>query len=84
MKTQRPHGVTILKPLKFAANSSGDFLALKSNLESFFQIEYPKFEVFFCVRECDDAAVEIVEKLIKDYPKVNAKLYIGTCRISRV
>ena len=50
---------------------------LRANLESFFQIKYPKFEVFFCVREADDSSVEIVRKLIQEYPKVKAELKIG-------
>ena len=70
-------GVTILKPLKFCQSSSGDLRTLRANLESFFQIKYPKFEVFFCVREADDSSVEIVRKLIQEYPKVKAELKIG-------
>lgn len=76
-KPHRPHGVTILKPLKFSPNSCGDLRALRANLESFFQIEYPSFEILFCVREREDASVEIVQKLIREYPTVNAQLLFG-------
>jgi len=70
-------GVTILKPLKFSASAAGDLRPLKENLESFFQIDYPKFEILFCVRDYDDASIPIIENLMSEYPKVNAHLLKG-------
>jgi len=65
-----------------------DFLSLKlladhevkylsDNLESFFTLVYSKYEIIFCVRDYDDSAVPIVEKLIKKYPNIPCKLLIG-------
>ena len=76
-KTCANYGVTILKPLKFSPNTSADLRTLKTNLQSFFELEYQTFEILFCIRDVEDAAVEIVNALIKQYPKVDAKLLIG-------
>ena len=70
-------GVSILKPLKFSPSAAGDLRPLKENLESFFQIDYPKFEILFCVRDYDDASIKIIENLMSEYPKVNAHLLKG-------
>jgi ceramide glucosyltransferase len=64
-------GISILKPLK------GIDPGLKENLESFFKIEYPNFEIIFSVANGSDPAVPLVHDLIKKHPKVNAKLVIS-------
>jgi ceramide glucosyltransferase len=60
--------VSILKPLK------GVDKALGTNLESFFQIDYPTFEILFSVGSTSDPAAQVVKKLIEKYPDVDAKL----------
>src|ERR1700674_2760033 len=55
LASQEP--ISILKPL------SGLDLGLESNLRSFFEQDYPTFEILFAVRSENDAAVEVVEKL---------------------
>jgi ceramide glucosyltransferase len=62
--------VSILKPL------SGLDANLESNLRTFFEQDYPAFEILFAVREPDDPAVAVVEKLRKDYPAVPSRLLI--------
>jgi ceramide glucosyltransferase len=49
--------VSILKPL------SGDDLGLEENLSSFFEQDYPDFEVLFAVRRADDPAVAVAERI---------------------
>ncbi|CAD5115891.1 DgyrCDS4826 [Dimorphilus gyrociliatus] len=61
-------GVSILKPLTGADPN------LYGNLESFFTLDYPIYELLLCVAEDLDSAVPIVESLLKKYSKVNAKL----------
>ena len=46
-------------------------------MESFFTLVYSKYEIIFCVRDYDDSAVPIVEKLIRKYPNIPCKLLIG-------
>lgn len=62
--------ITILKPL------AGLDLDLESNLRTFFEQDYPNFEILFAVRQPDDPAVLVVEKLRKEYPHVPSRLLI--------
>ena len=62
--------VSILKPL---AGLDAD---LESNLRTFFEQDYPSFEILFAVREADDPAVPVVEKLRQEYPNVPSRLLI--------
>lgn len=50
---------------------------LSQNLETFFTMQYPSFELLFCIEDKEDAAVEVVQKLIDKYPKIDAQLFLG-------
>nr|XP_013795602.1 PREDICTED: ceramide glucosyltransferase isoform X1 [Apteryx mantelli mantelli] len=67
----KPPGVSLLKPLK------GVDPNLINNLETFFELDYPKYEVLFCVQDHDDPAIEVCKKLLGKYPNVDARLFIG-------
>ncbi len=60
--------VSILKPL--AGLDDG----LESNLRTFFEQDYPSFEILFAVRDRADPAVAVVEKLQAEYPRIPARL----------
>jgi ceramide glucosyltransferase len=62
--------VSILKPL------SGDDLGLEENLRSFFEQDYPDFEVLFAVRRADDPAVAVAERVRARYPGVASRLIV--------
>jgi ceramide glucosyltransferase len=62
--------ISVLKPL------AGADEGLEENLESFFEQEYPNFELLFAVREAGDPAVPIVDTLVKRHPDVTASLII--------
>ncbi|XP_077441806.1 ceramide glucosyltransferase isoform X1 [Vanacampus margaritifer] len=64
-------GVSLLKPLK------GVDPNLISNLETFFTMDYPKYEVLMCVQDQDDPAVDVCKKLLGKYPNVDARLFVG-------
>lgn len=64
-------GVSILKPLKGVDDN------LIENLCTFFQIDYPKYEILFCVQDATDPAVEVVRQLLNRFPHVDAKLFSG-------
>ncbi|NXX94365.1 CEGT glucosyltransferase, partial [Centropus bengalensis] len=64
-------GVSLLKPLK------GVDPNLINNLETFFELDYPKYEVLLCVQDHDDPAVDVCKKLLGKYPNVDARLFIG-------
>ncbi|KNC50980.1 glucosylceramide synthase [Thecamonas trahens ATCC 50062] len=66
-------GISVLKPL------CGVDSMLETNLETFFQLEYPeaKFELVFSVTEATDPALEVVRSLMVKYPKVHASIVVA-------
>jgi ceramide glucosyltransferase len=63
--------VTILKPLK------GRGIDLYANLASFCRQDYPEFQIVCGVTDPEDAAIEIVERIRRDFPDVDVALSIG-------
>lgn len=64
--------VTVLKPLK------GLDEGLEVNLRSFFEQDYPEFQLLFGVADADDPAIGVVRKLMAEYPDRDAHLVVGT------
>ena len=60
--------ISILKPL------SGLDLGLESNLRTFFEQDYPAFEILLAVRKESDPAVQVVSRLQKEYSQVTSRL----------
>src|SRR5690242_734809 len=59
--------VSVLKPVHgFEPN-------LRENLESFFRQDYPNFELIFCARRDDDAALQFARQLSEEYPAVKVR-----------
>lgn len=67
--------VSILKPLKGAENG----MAL--NLESFFKIDYPAYEVIFSIADARDPARALVQECMRQYPEVDARLIVGEVQV---
>jgi ceramide glucosyltransferase len=67
---QSAEPISILKPL------SGLDLDLESNLRTFFEQDYPAFEILFAVRSLGDPAVGIVSRLQAEYPDVPSRIVI--------
>jgi ceramide glucosyltransferase len=65
-----PAAISILKPL------AGLDEGLEDNLRSFFEQDYPSFELLFAVRREDDPAVPVVRRLIAEYTEIPAKLIL--------
>ncbi|CAI9724017.1 ceramide glucosyltransferase-like [Octopus vulgaris] len=63
-------GVSIIKPL------TGVDPHLYSNLETFFNLNYPLYELLFCVQNEQDPAIFIVQSLIAKYPNADSRLFI--------
>ncbi len=66
----RVEAISILKPL------AGDDLGLESNLRTFFEQDYPSFELLFAAREESDPGIGVARKLMGEYPNVPAKVII--------
>lgn len=67
--------ISILKPLK------GNEPGLKENLESFFKLDYPNYQVLFCIDSPEDTARPVVEELLKQYPDADARLNISQIHV---
>jgi ceramide glucosyltransferase len=65
----------VLKPLK------GSDPGLERNLRSFFELEYPAFELLFSVADERDPALPVVRRLMASHPGVNARIFIGQTEI---
>jgi ceramide glucosyltransferase len=88
-KLVRAPPISILKPL------AGADEGLEAGLRSYFEQDYPAFEILFAVREAGDPAVEIVRRLQARFPLVpshllvtgeppypNAKVYSLACMLA--
>jgi ceramide glucosyltransferase len=56
--------VTVLKPL------CGAEPGLYENLRSFCKQDYPEFQIVFGVRDSDDPALRVVERLVAEFPEL--------------
>jgi ceramide glucosyltransferase len=59
--------VTLLKPV------CGMEPDLETNLTSFFEQQYPSFEIIFGARHSDDPALEVARRISRKYPSVPVK-----------
>ena len=67
--------VTVLKPLKGAEE------ALYENLASFCRLDYPCYQLVFCLQCPEDPALGVVAKLQKDFPDVDMEIVVSKSRI---
>ncbi|HEX4489446.1 MAG TPA: glycosyltransferase [Terriglobales bacterium] len=63
--------VTLLKPVH------GMEPRLAENIESFFQQDYPNFEIVFGARDASNAALQVAEEMRRRYPNVKSKTVIS-------
>jgi ceramide glucosyltransferase len=63
--------VSVLKPLK------GVDPDLEANLQSFFELDYPDFELLFSVASPADPAHALVRKLVRRNPGIKARVFVG-------
>jgi ceramide glucosyltransferase len=60
--------VSVLKPVH------GDEPDLEENLASFFQQNYPEFEILFCARHSADAGLEAARRVAARFPDVQCRI----------
>jgi ceramide glucosyltransferase len=54
---------------------------VEETLRSTFRLDYPRYEILFCVASARDPVVPLVERLLRDFPG-RARLLIGDDRVS--
>ncbi|MHA1547873.1 MAG: ceramide glucosyltransferase [Alphaproteobacteria bacterium] len=68
--------VTLLRPACGIENN------IVATLESSFRLDYPDYEVVFCVAREDDPVIPVIRALMADHEDIPARLLIGDERIS--
>jgi ceramide glucosyltransferase len=69
-------GVTIVQPL------CGVETFTRETLRSIFALDYPNYEVIFCLADADDPIAPLVRAAIRANPRRRARLMIGDDRVS--
>jgi ceramide glucosyltransferase len=62
--------VSVLKPVH------GLEAQLQKNIESFFQQDYPSFEIIFAADDADDAALDVVREVCARYPHIPSRVLV--------
>ena len=68
--------VSLVRPLCGIDNYAAE------TLRSTFELDYPCYEILFCVASAKDPALPLVTSLIANYPKAAVRLLIGDDRVS--
>ncbi|HVY20545.1 MAG TPA: glycosyltransferase [Bauldia sp.] len=68
--------ITILRPATGIENH------VERTLESAFFIDYPEFEIVFCVQRENDPIIPVIEAMRARHPNVPSRLLVGDDRIS--
>jgi ceramide glucosyltransferase len=66
-------GSAFLPPLSVLKPLHGTEPGMERNLETFFEQEYPDFELLFCARQETDAGLQLARKVAARYPQVKAR-----------
>jgi ceramide glucosyltransferase len=69
-------GVSVVRPLCGFDNFCDE------TLESSFRLDYPTYEVIFCVARPNDPVVPLVQRLMAKYPGIPASLIVGDEKVS--
>jgi ceramide glucosyltransferase len=68
--------VTIIRPV------CGLEPCIEQTLASGFVLDYPRYELIFCVARSDDPVVPLIRRLMAEHPTIASRLLVGDDRIS--
>ena len=78
MRFQRGAGdvqeAAFLPPVSVLKAVHGDEPDLERNLASFFEQDYPEFEILFCARQENDLGLAAARRVVERYPHVKARI----------
>ena len=69
-------------PVSIVIPSRGVEPFTEETLERAFSLDWPRYELIFCVAHADDPVVRLINKAIARFPKVKARLLVGDDRVS--
>jgi ceramide glucosyltransferase len=52
------------------------------NLASFCRQDYPEYEIVFCVGDASEPALPVIQRLIRDFPKCQIRVLMGSGRVA--
>lgn len=73
---QKAPRVSIVRPVCGLENN------LETTLRSSFALDYPDYEIIFCISSQDDPAAPLVRRLIANHPKARAQMLFGHERLN--
>jgi len=65
--------ITFLPPVSVLKPLHGTEPGMERNLETFFEQDYPEFELLFCARHDTDEGLRLAQRVAERYPHVDAK-----------
>src|SRR5271163_3947932 len=68
--------VSILKPIRGLDPDA------HKNLASFCRLDYPEYEIVFCVDPDDEAVLAVLAKLTADFPDCHIRILYGSLRVA--
>jgi ceramide glucosyltransferase len=68
--------VSILKPIRGLDKDAYD------NLASFCRLDYPQYEIVFCVDPDDEEVLAVLERLTRGFPKCSIRILYGSGRLA--
>jgi len=69
-------GISVIRPVCGLENF------VEATLRSSFQLEYPRYEIIFCVADARDPVIPLLRRLMAAYPAIDARLLIGNDPVS--
>jgi ceramide glucosyltransferase len=69
-------GMTVVRPVCGIDNHA------EETLRSTFDLDYPRYEIIFCVAHGNDPVVPLIRALMAEHPRVHAKLLFGDDHVS--
>jgi ceramide glucosyltransferase len=73
----RPAAAVVLPPISVLKPLHGLDDGLRENLRTFFDQDYPEFEILLAVEDESDPAAEVARQLIEEHPGIAARLVIA-------